>query len=51
VGAPSNMCKKRRSPERYTGCIALMTKLVDTEPSSFEEVVEKLVWVDEMVEE
>eukprot|EP00253_Pinus_taeda_P003236 PITA_03236 len=28
-----------------------MTKLVDTEPSSFEEEIEKLVWVDEMVEE
>jgi len=31
--------------------MALMTKLVETEPSSFEESVEKPVWVDAMVEE
>jgi len=31
--------------------MALMTELVDTEPSSFEEVIEKHVWVDAMVGE
>ena len=31
--------------------MALMTKLEDTKPSSFEEAVEKHVWVDAMVEE
>eukprot|EP00253_Pinus_taeda_P028852 PITA_28852 len=31
--------------------MSLMTELVETKPSSFEVVVEKLVWVDEMVEE
>ena len=31
--------------------MAIMTKVVETEPSSFEEVVEKPVWVDAMVEE
>jgi hypothetical protein len=31
--------------------MALMTELVETEPSSFEEAVEKPVWVDAMVEE
>ena len=31
--------------------MALMTELVETEPSSFEEVVEKPIWVDAMVEE
>jgi len=31
--------------------MALMSELVDTEPSSFEKVVEKLVWVDAMLEE
>ena len=30
---------------------ALMTELVETKPYSFEEVVEKLVWDDAMVEE
>jgi len=50
VGAPSYFHKKRRSPERYTGYMDLMTELVETEPSSFEEAVEKPVWVDAMVE-
>ena len=51
VSAPSNLCRHRRSPDRYTGYMALMTELVETEPSYFKEVVEKIVWVDAMVEE
>lgn len=51
VVAPSNLCKQRRSPNWYTYYMAIMTKLVETEPSYFEEVVEKPVWVDAMVEE
>ena len=31
--------------------MALMIELVETEPSSFEEEVEQLAWVDAMVEE
>ena len=31
--------------------MALMTELVETNPSSFEEAVEKPVWVDAKVEE
>jgi len=31
--------------------MAMMTELVEIDPSSFEEVVEKPVWVDAMVEE
>ena len=31
--------------------MALITKLVETESSSFEEAIEKLVWFDAMVEE
>ena len=30
--------------------MALMSELIETEPSSFEKVVEKEVWVDYMVE-
>lgn len=51
VRAPSNLRKQRRSLERYIGYMALMTKLVETKPSSFDEAVEKPVWVDAMVEE
>jgi len=31
--------------------MALMSKSVEIEPSSFEEAVQKLLWVDAMVEE
>ena len=41
VGTPSNQCKKRRSPDRYTSYMDLMNELVETHPSSFEEAVEK----------
>ena len=51
MGAPSNQCRHRRSPHQYTGYMVLTIKLVEVESSSFEEVVEKLVWVDAMVEE
>jgi len=37
VGAPSNQYIQRRSPYWYNGYMALMTELVKTEPSSFEE--------------
>eukprot|EP00253_Pinus_taeda_P015547 PITA_15547 len=43
--------KQRRSPERYTGDMALMTELIEIEPSYFEEEIEKPVWVDAIVEE
>lgn len=51
VGAPSNQCRKRRSPYQYTNYMALTIEIVETKASFFKEVVEKLVWVDTMVEE
>eukprot|EP00253_Pinus_taeda_P034402 PITA_34402 len=51
VGTPTAQCRQRQSPHRYTGYMALMSKCVVTEPSSFEEVVEDLAWVNTMVEE
>lgn len=50
MGYPSNLRKKRRSPERYTGYMALMIELIEIEESYFEEEIEKPVWFDEMVE-
>ena len=38
-------------PERYTGYMALMSRCVETTPSSFEEALQRPVWVDAMVEE
>lgn len=51
VGAPTSQRRQRRSPYQYTGYMALLSELVEIEPSSFEEVVKKLVWFDYMVEE
>ena len=51
VGAPTSQRKQRRSLERCTGYLALMGECVVTEPSSFKEAVQKLVWVDGTVEE
>eukprot|EP00253_Pinus_taeda_P025183 PITA_25183 len=51
VGHPSSQCRQRRSLKRYTSYMALVGECVESEPSSFEEEVQKLVWVDAMVEE
>ena len=51
VGPPTAQRRQRQSPDRYTGYMALMSKCVVTEPSSFEEAVEDPAWVDAMVEE
>eukprot|EP00253_Pinus_taeda_P017404 PITA_17404 len=51
VGAPSSQRRQRRSPERYTGYMALTGECVEPEPSSFEEAVQQPIWVDVMVEE
>jgi len=39
VGHPSSQCRQRRSPDRYTGYMALVGECVDIEPSLFEEAV------------
>eukprot|EP00253_Pinus_taeda_P024727 PITA_24727 len=51
VGQQSSQCRQRRSPDRYTGYMALVGECVESEPSSFEEAVQQSVWVDAMVEE
>ena len=51
VGAPTSKCRHRRSLDWYTSYMSLMSKSVEIEPSSFEEAVKQLVWVDAMVEE
>lgn len=51
VGVPTSHHRKRRSPERYTSYMDLMTELIEIDHTSFEETVSQLVWVDAMVEE
>jgi len=50
VGAPTSQRSQRKSPDWYTGYMALMSESIEVEPSSFKEAVHKLVWVDAMVE-
>ena len=51
VGPPTAQHRQRQSLERYTRYMALVSKCVVTEPSSFKEAVEDPAWVDAMVEE
>ena len=51
VGAPFSQRRKKRSPKRYTRYMALAGECVETEPSSFEEAMQQLIWVYSMVEE
>ena len=51
VGVPTSQRRQRQSPNRFTGYMALMSKCIMTEPSSFEEAVQEPTWVDAMVEE
>eukprot|EP00253_Pinus_taeda_P024974 PITA_24974 len=51
VGEPSYQGKQRKSLDRYTRYMALVGECVETEPSSFKEVVKEPIWVDGMVEE
>lgn len=39
VGAPTSQFPQKRSPYQYTGYMALMSELIEIEPSSFEEGV------------
>ena len=51
VGVPTSQRRQRQSPDRFNGYMALMRKCIVTGPSSFQEAVQELTWVDAMVEE
>ena len=51
LGAPTSQRRQRKSPARFTGYMALMSKCIVIEPSSFREAVQQPIWVDAMVEE
>jgi len=51
LGEPSSQCRQRRPPEQYTGYMALVGECVETRSSSFEEVVQQLIWVGAKVED
>ena len=51
VGVPTSQCRQRQTPDRFTEYMALMSKCIVTEPSSFQETAQDPTWVDAMVEE
>lgn len=50
-GAPDGSLRESKRPRTYSSCVALLSDIIDAEPSSFKEAVEKKVWKDAMLEE
>jgi hypothetical protein len=49
--APSGTFRKSKKPKRFSSYAAWMTKLLDEEPTTFEEAVQKKQWKEAMIEE
>ena len=50
-GAPDGSLRESKRPRTCYSYVALLADIIDAEPSSFEEAVEKKVWTDAMLEE
>ena len=50
-GATQGSFRESKRPKKYSGYAAYMTKLIEAEPSTFEEAVEHREWKDAMNEE
>ena len=50
-GAPNGSLRESKRPSTYSSYVALLSDIIDAEPSSFEESVEKKVWKHAMLEE
>ena len=50
-GAPEGSLRESKRPRTYSSYVALLSDIINAEPSSFEEVVGKQVWKDAMLEE
>jgi hypothetical protein len=49
--APTSTFRQRKKPKRFTSYAALMTSLVNAEPSTFEEAIKKKEWKEAMMKE
>lgn len=49
--APKKKVRERRTPERFSNYIAMVTNIIKTEPSIYEKVSTHSMWKDSMVEE
>ena len=50
-GAPEGSLRESKRPHTYSSYVALLSDIIDAEPSSFEEAVGKQVWKHAMHEE
>jgi hypothetical protein len=50
-GALNKIFRESKRPRLYSNYVALVSNIIDAEPSSYEEVAEKKVWHDAMIEE
>lgn len=50
-GAPYGTFKESKRPKSLSSYVALLLDIIDAKPTSYEEVVKKQVWQDEMVKE
>ena len=50
-GAPNGSLRESKRPRTYSSYVALLSDIINARPSSYEEVVEKKVWKDVMLEE
>ena len=50
-GVPEGTIRERKRPKSYPNYMALMSDLVDKEPTCFEESTRNKLWVDAMIEE
>ena len=51
VGAPKKQVRERRPPKRFGSYIAMVTNIIETEPSSYEEASTNSVWRESMAKE
>ena len=51
VGAPKKQVRESRPPERFGSYIAMVTNIIETEPSSYEEASTESMWRESMMEE
>jgi len=50
-GAPDGTCREKKRPKIFSSYLALLCGIIDQELGNYEEVAEKKVWQDAMVEE
>ena len=51
VGASKKQVRESRPPERFASYIAMVTNIVETEPSSYEDASTQSVWRESMAKE